>query len=175
MRELYIVNYCHRNCSPLFSITRLPKSEAFALAEELSVKNKGISFGRFTDFKNYYPRRIRTEEWLYDCFITLGGEPATRHPLYFVLHGSDYLNKWFDNGKTTKLLLDSIDSKYISFTFGDSAAKMDKPERKLPFTKETLFRIIDDYNGTINEYIDEIAKQWGYIEVQLWNDDCCIV
>jgi hypothetical protein len=171
--ELYIVNYCHPDCPPLSSITRLPEAEAYAMAEALSSKHKGTSIGRFTDFINYYPRRIRTEKWLYDRFVELGGEPATEHPLYFVLHGSDYLNEWFDKGKAIKLPLAGIDSKHISFTFGDSMTKMDKPERKDPFTKETLYKIIESYDGSVDGFFNDIAKQWRYIEAQLWNDAYC--
>lgn len=171
IKELYIVNYCNPNCDPLCSITRLPKSEAFILAKELSKKNKGTAFGRLDDFANYYPRRIITEEWLYNHFVSLGGEPSSKHPLYFVLQGSDYLNDWFGNGKTTKLLLDDIDSKHISFTFGDSMAKFDKPEMRDPFLKDTLYNLINKHDGDIDKFLDSIKNQYTYIEVQLWKDE----
>ena len=173
MDKLYIVNYCHPNCVPLYSITRLPESEAYAMAKDLSTENKGTAFGRFADFKNYYPKRIRTERWLHDWFIATGGEPTVEHPLYFVLHGSDYLDEWFDKGKITHLSLDSISSKHVSFTFGDSMAQMDKTERKDPFTKEILYGLIQSYNGTMAELFSEIGSQYRYIEVQLWNDHYC--
>ena len=173
MQDIYLVNYCSPGCPPLYSITRLSKQKAFALAKELATENKGASFGRFADFENYYPRRIRTEKWLYDCFISLGGKPVTKHPLYFVLHGSDYLNEWFDKGKITKICLNNIDSKHISFTFGDSMAKMNKPERKDPFLKETLFELINKYNGDVSIFLDSIKEQYTYIEAQIWNDVYC--
>ncbi|NLY88683.1 MAG: hypothetical protein GX085_03570 [Firmicutes bacterium] len=142
MQGLYIVNYCNPNCTPLQSITRLPEAEAFELAKKLSEQYKGTAFYRFADFVNYYLRRIRTEKWLYDWFIKLGGEPETKHPLYFVLQGSDYLHEWFDRGEITRIPLSIINEKHISFTLGDSMAKMDQPERRNPFLKDTLFEII---------------------------------
>lgn len=167
---LYIINYCNPHCSPLSSITRLPEEEAFAAAKMLSESYKGTAFGRFEDFVNYYPRRIRTEKWLYENFLKMGGEPETEHPLYFVVNGSGYLNEWFGNGAVTKLVLDEISSKHISFTFGDSMAKMDKPERQKPFTKEELYGFIKKYKRTVDEFFTEIERDWHYIEAQLWCD-----
>lgn len=170
--DLYIVNYCNPFCSPMYSITRLPEGEAYAKARELAV-NEGTSFGRFADFHNYYPRRIKTEKWLYDHFIGLGGEPATDHPLYFVLQGSDYLSDWFEKGTVTRLSLNNISTKHISFTFGDSMAKMDKPERQDPFTKETLYGLIEAHDGSVEGFMNDIIKKCHYIEAQLWDDRYC--
>lgn len=171
MENIYIVNYCSPGCVPLKSITQFDETNAFEYAKELSSNNSGTAFNRFgNDFKYYYPKRIRTEEWLYERFASLGGKPMTQHPVYFVVNGSDYLNKWFGGGKITKLLLNDIDSKDISFTFGDSMAKMDKPERKDPFLKETLFGLIEKYDSNIDLFINDICKEFNYIEAQLWND-----
>lgn len=173
VKELYIVNYCNPNCTPLNSITRLTEEEAYKKAKELSDRYNGTSFGRFTDFINYYPKRIQTEKWLYHCFTKLGGKPETKHPLYFVLQGSDFLDKWFEKGRVTKLLLENINSEHISFTFGDSMAKFNKPEQKEPFLKETLYEYIKKFNGDINLFLDSIKEQYTYIEVQLWSDLYC--
>lgn len=171
MENIYIVNYCSPDCMPLKSITQLYETKAFEFAKELSINNSGTSFNRFgNDFKYYYPKRIRTEEWLYDRFVALGGKPMTQHPVYFVVNGSDYLNEWFGGGRITKLLLNDIDSKDISFTFGDSMSKMDKPERKDPFLKETLFGLIEKYDSNIDLFINDICRGFNYIEAQLWND-----
>ena len=121
--QLYIVNYSHKNCTPLKNIMRLPKDEAFALATQLAEENKGsMAFWRFADFAVYYPERLTTDQLLYDQFINLGGKPCVEHPLSFVLQGSDYLDDWFDNGTVTKVLLSKIPSEVISFTLGDSSS-----------------------------------------------------
>ncbi len=170
MQELFIISYCHKNCTPLRSITRLSETEAYKKAKELSEKNQDTAFGRFADFKNYYPKRIHTENWLYNQFIQLGGQPETEHPLYFVLHGNDYLDNWFSNGEITKLSINNIDNRHISFTFGDSMAKIDKPERKDLLLKEDLYRYINDYNSDIERFLDSIKDKYIYIEAQVWSD-----
>lgn len=172
--ELYIVNYCHPNCMPLKNIIRLPKEEAFLLANEMAAKNpETTAFWRFADFGNYYPLRIKQDAGLHELFISLGGKPKVEHPLSFVLQGSEYLDNWFDKGRITKILLKDIPSEYISFTYGDSGAVLDRTGEISVMTKEMLLDSIRNFEGTINEYMSQITEKHGYIEVQLWNDDYC--
>lgn len=175
--DLYMVNYCHPNCIPLKNILRLQKEEAFALAYEMASENTDTTaFWRFADFENYYPRRMKQDEYLYKGFIALGVKPQVEHPLSFVLQGSEYLNDWFDKGTITKIPLKNIPSEYISFTHGDSGAILEKTDELTVFTKEMLLNSIKEYSGTIDEYMSEIVKKHYYIEVQVWNDDyLCIV
>ncbi len=174
MNNLYITNYCDKRCSPLTSITRLSTEDAYSLAKKLS-QYTGASFTSFSrfcekDFDGYYKKRMRTEEWLYDSFIALGGKPKNANPLYFVLGESRYLNDWFENGIVTKLLLNNIDPADISFTFGDSMTKMDSEDRMNVFNKESLFNFIHANTCNVGSYLNELNKQNKYIEVQLWND-----
>lgn len=174
--ELYIVNYCHPNCVPFLNICRLPKEEAFALAYKMASDNpETTAFGRFVDFENHYPRRIKTDEYLYNLFISLGGKPKEIHPLSFVLQGSEYLDNWFGNGIVSKIKLKKIPSEFISFTLGDSGAMLKKTGKLTMYTKEILLNNIAEYEGSINEFMSEITKKYSYIEVQLWNDDYCML
>lgn len=173
--DLYIVNYCHSNCIPLKNIFRLPKKEAFLLAYEMAANNlDATAFYRFADFENYYPHRINQDKLLYELFVSLGGKPKEEHPLSFVLHGSEYLNKWFDNGIITKILLKDIPSESISFTLGDSGASLAKNKSLTMYTKEMLINIMKKYKGTIDEFMSDTENKHYYIEVQLWNDDYCL-
>ena len=190
IEDLYIVHYYHPSCKPFLNICRLPKDEAFTLAYKMAASNpEANSFYRFADtpqgFKEYYPRRLITDEYLYNKFISLGGKPKETHPLSFVLQGCEWLHKWFANGCAYRIELSSIPSEYISFTLGDSMVILlskngervfEIQEGKLAmYTKEMLFNEINQYNGTIDDYMDYIKNKYKYIEVQLWNDDYCIV
>jgi hypothetical protein len=132
------------------------------------------AFYRFADFENYYPLRIKQDEYLNKLFISLGGKPKETHPLSFVLQGSSYLKNWFGNGTETKILLKDIPSEYISFTLGDSGAVLKKTGAVTMYTKEMFIKTVSQYQGTIEEFMNDIAKHYSYIEVQLWNDSCCI-
>jgi REP element-mobilizing transposase RayT len=172
--NLYITNYSDKRCSPLSSITRLSVEEAYSLAKKFSryTSTSFTSFSRFndTDFDGYYKKRVRTEEWLYNSFVELGGKPENPQPLYFVLGESRYLNDWFENGIKTKILLKDIDPAHISFTFGDSMSKMDSPDRMNVFNKESLLNFILKATEDVTSFLKELDKQNRYIEVQLWND-----
>lgn len=173
--ELYIVNYCHPNCIPLKNICRLPKKEAFMLAYEMATQNPDTTaFYRFADFNNYYSHRMKQDEYLYNEFISLNGKPKEKHPLSFVLQGSEYLDNWFENGIITKVLLRDVPSEYISFTLGDSGATIQKNKKITMYTKEKLLQILREYEGTIGGFMDDVVKNYHYIEVQLWNDEYCI-
>lgn len=172
--QLYIVNYCHNNCTPLKNIMRLPKEAAFELAAELAEKNKGsTAFWRFADFSVYYPERLATDKILYERFMALGGRPNNEHPLSFVLQGSEYLNQWFDNGIVTKLPLVKIPSEKISFTLGDSMSTLKQNGTIAMLSKTDLLEKISTYEGTLEEFMEEVRAKYGYIEVQLWDDDYC--
>jgi len=173
VNDLHIVNYCHKSCTPLQNIMRLPKAEAFALAYEMAEKNKETTaFYRFADFENYYPERLETDRLLYDRFVELGGNPLEEHPLSFVLQGSDYLNDWFDCGIITRIPLNLIPSENISFTYGDSMSTLKRHGAFTMLTKEALLMEISDYNGTLEDFLINVENKYHYIEVQVWNDEC---
>ena len=168
-KDLRIVNYCHPNCVPLQNILWLSKDDAFRLAHQLAQANAGATaFWRFADFENYYPRRMETDRLLHQAFISLGGRPEVEHSLSFVLQGSDYLHGWFDHGTITSLPLCSIPDEVISFTFGDSMSAP-RPDGTIHvFTKEMLLRQITEYQGSLDDFMQQIANTCHYIEVQIW-------
>lgn len=174
VEQLYIINYCHSNCEPLKNIMRLPKEEAFALAAKLAEENKGrTAFWRFADFAVYYPERLATDKLLYERFSALGGKLREEHPLSFVLQGSEYLDNWFDNGIVTKIPLAKIASEHISFTLGDSMSTLKRNGDIRMLSKEELLQKVQEFSGTLEEFLEEIREKHGYIEVQLWSDEYC--
>lgn len=175
INDLCIVNYCHANCVPFMNICRLPEKDAFLLAEKMATANPNTTaYVRFSDFKNYYPRRMMQDKYLYESFINLGGKPKEQHPLSFVLHGSDYLYRWFGNGIINKIKIENIPSEYISFTLGDSMSAFKRDGRLTMYTKQMLSEILYNYHGDIDDFMAEIVEKHYYIEVQLWNDDYCL-
>ena len=170
--QLFIINYCHSNCQPLKNIMRLPKEEAFTLAAKLAEENKGkTAFWRFADFAVYYPERLATDKLLYERFAALGGKPREEHPLSFVLQGSESVDNWFDNGIVTKISLSKIASEHVSFTLGDSMSTLKRNGDIQMLTKEELVQKVQEYPGSLEEFMEEIREKYGYIEVQLWSDE----
>ena len=171
--DLYILNYCHPNCVPLRNIMRLPRDEAFALAHEMAAQNRETTaFYRFADFERYYPERMKTDFLLRRRFIELGGKPVQEHPLSFVLHGSDYLDAWFDHGTITRFPLDIIPAQSISFTLGDSMSALQREGTFTMLTKDMLLRIIADFDGPMDAFLSSVTRNYHYIEAQVWDDAC---
>ena len=167
--EIGLVNYCHPDCIPLMNIMRLPKEEAFQMAYKLAEAHpETTAFYRFADFENYYELRKSQDEYLYTRFVELGGLPEEKHPLSFVIEGSDYLRDWFGNGIETRLPLKDILSCHISFTVGDSGAEFQRNGSVELLTKDDLYRRIAEYAGDVEAFIKATGQ--SYIEVQLWSD-----
>lgn len=174
--EVYIVNYSHPNCTPLQNIMRLPKEEAFRKAKELAEANKNTTaFYRFADFVNYYPRRLATDKKLYEQFVELQGKPVEKHPLSFVLQGSEYLKEWFGNGTVTRIPLCKIPTDSISFVYGDSMSTLERTGEFEMITKDELLKRMEEYDGTLAKFMREIEETCHYIEVQLWDDTYCML
>jgi hypothetical protein len=175
INELYITNYREAGGLPLHSITRLSKEEAYTFAKTLSHKSvsKRDRYGEY--FDTYYHKRLRTEEWLYDTFISLKGDPQTRHPIYFTLLESERLCGFFGNESKVQLLLKDIDPSHISFTPRDSMhlIEMGRTENTV-WRKEILYKLIRESGQDISEFVRSIPEKYGqiggYVEVQLWND-----
>ena len=169
--DLFLVHYCHWNCKPFQNIMRLPREEAFLLAEKLASENPNTTaFYRFADFENYYSRRLKTDKFLSDNFIRLGGKPKEKHPLSFVLQGCDYLDNWFGKGTIYKIKLSEIRSESISFSLGDSCSQYKKNGTIQQLTKEQLLSQLSDFNGSIDDFMKYISENYSYIEAQLWED-----
>ncbi|HWT27741.1 MAG TPA: hypothetical protein VN131_07360 [Mobilitalea sp.] len=175
MDNLYLTNYCETGGLPFRSITRLPEKKAYDMARMLSEKTTSRK-NRYGDyFDTYYHKRLRTEEWLYDEFIKLGGKPETEHPIYFVLTENQSLNDYFGNGIVNRISLSSISSEHISFTPRDSMHLMDMGRYENTVWRiETLIKMFNESGMTISNFIDNITAKYerpgGYIEVQLWSD-----
>ncbi len=174
--NIFIVHYCHPNCKPFQNIMRLPKEKAFALADKLAYDNPNTTaFYRFADFENYYPKRLKTDEILYQKFVALGGKPKEKHPLSFVLQGCDYLNEWFGNGVIYRIALKNVDSESVSFTLGDSCAQYERTGNIEMVTKEQLLARIEKFDYNIENFMGYVKENYSYIEVQVWNDKVIVL
>ena len=175
INEVYIKHYCHPNCVPYKNICRLPKEEASQLAYKMAADNPDETcLARFSDshFERYYNRRLELDKILYDTFVSLGGKPKEKHPIFFVLHHSktleDWVGKWSFVGKIKFM---DIPPEFISFTLDDSMVSFKKNGKLTMYTKEKLINILKEYRGTIDDFINDVTKQYYCIEAQLWNDD----
>lgn len=177
LEQLYITNYKECGGEQCKSITRLTKVEAFLLARELSSQTNSRNDRYGSYFERYYEKRMNTEDVLYKQFVKNGGQPQTNHPIYFVLCENQGIENFYGNEDLIQIPLSQIPSEYISFTPRDSMHLMDMGLLNgNVWNKETLFDMLaNSYNRIGNQIIDipgMYGSSGGYIEVQIWNDNC---
>lgn len=171
MDTLLLEHYYHPDCKPLKNIMRLSQNEAFALAKQLADAHpETTAFYRFSDFHNYYPRRLKTDALLHEMFVALGGQPKQEHPLSFVLGSSDYLHEWFGSGKVLRIPLSVVAPESISFTFGDSMSTLSRDGSLTMLTMPMLAEAIRQHPGGGQGWLKDALQNCRYIEVQLWDD-----
>ena len=169
MAPLIITHYYVHGTDPWQNIMLLPEAEAFRTAAELAAAHEGMeSFGRFADFVHYYPLRKAADEWVRKEFIRLGGRPRLEHPYSFVLGESNYLKKWFSQGDSLQIPLDRVPEDQVSFTLGDSCAKLSRGDALEVLTKQMLREKLRAFGDSVEKLIQSIAP-YGYVEVQLWS------
>ena len=103
--------------TPFRSMTHVPQENWSKVIAELNETNAwGVS--RFKD-PEYLSRRLEVENSLREKFISKGGKPILRNPIYFFLGR----NNQFEEHKGNigyKIYLKDLPSGSISFTYGDS-------------------------------------------------------
>lgn len=168
MSSLYITHYYVKGTDPWKNIMLLPEEAAFQKAAELASAHQGMtSYGRFEDFRNYYPLRKATDKLVREQFTCLGGKPRLEHPYSFVLGESDYLKTWFDEGDSLRIPLDEIPDELISFTLGDSCAKYSRDGSLEVLTKQMLMERLHTFGDSPENLVRSIAP-YGYVEAQMW-------
>ena len=63
--------------------------------------------------------------------------------------------------------LSKMASEHISFTLGDSMSTLKRNGDIQMLSKEELLQKMQNYPGSIEEFMEEIRERYGYIEVQL--------
>lgn len=170
MDKLYITHYYYPGTDPWKNIMLLSEEEAFRKAEELAnLHPNTTSFGRFADFKNYYPARKKADEFVRERFIELGGNPKLEHPFSFALMECEYLKEWFSSNDMITINLEDVPDNQVSFTLGDSCALMIHGNEPVVLTKKTLLERIAACNGSVEAFCREALGKYAYVEVQLWD------
>lgn len=173
--DLWITNYRENGGEHLKSIMRLPKDEAVKLANHLSAVTTSGNDRYGTYFERYYEKRRKTEEWLYAQFQKHGGNPLTKHPIYFVLCDSPSLEHFYGQHDRVAIKLKDIPSESISFTPRDSMHLKDMGLLEgTVWSKDDFFELLKKSDRGIGSMIVNLpglyGQSGGYIEAHLWND-----
>ena len=174
--DLWITNYRENGGERLKNIMRLPKDEAVKLASQLSTLTTSGNDRYGYYFERYYEKRQKTEEWLYVQFQKHGGNPQTKHPIYFVLCDSSSLERFYGQRDRVSIKLKDIPSEYLSFTPRDSMHLKDMGLLEgTVWSKYDFLGLLKKSDRGIGNMIVNLpglyGQPGGYIEAHLWDDD----
>lgn len=167
----FLYHYYESARGPFRSLTDLPLEEAMAVQQKLK-EDKAVFASQRSD--DYLVIRRDLEERARSLFIDKGGKPIRTTPHYMTFGKCEWLREWYKDGRELEVPIHDFDERTISFTYGDLFPTMrfqdGKPYRGQIYTKEEIYRLIDEYGlpQEWNQYGDKGPER--YIEVQIWND-----
>ena len=166
-----IVHYYEASQGPFHSLSDLSLTDAEVILQQ--IRQEGIVFAsnRNTD---YLSIRKSLEERIHELFVQKGGQPKRLRPHYFILGCCDWVKSWYRHGRELQILLETVDPKVISFTYGDSFPAMRYKDGK-PYRGQVY--VLDELTELITHYgLPQVWNRDGrygperYIEAQVWDD-----
>jgi hypothetical protein len=166
-----LYHYYELSRGPFRSLTDLPLNEAMIIHQQLK-KDKSLFASKRSD--DYLIIRRDLEQLARDLFIGKGGKPIRSTPHYMTFGKCQWLREWYKEGQELEIDIDEFDERTISFTYGDLFPTMrfqdGKPYRGQIYTKEEIYKLIEEY-GLPQEWNGQGDKgPERYIEVQIWDD-----
>ncbi len=166
-----LYHYYESARGPFLSLTDLLQHEAMIIHNQLK-KDTSLFASKRSD--DYLLIRRDLEQRARILFIEKGGKPIRTVPHYMTMGKCHWLREWYKDGQELEIHIDEFDEKTISFTYGDlfPAMRFDdgKPYRGRVYTKEEIFKLIEEYGfpQDWNRLGDNGPER--YIEVQIWDD-----
>lgn len=176
--------YYNKKREPFRTITELPYEEAYKLLKERQHKDPKSTN---PNVEWFLKERYRMEKIIRNAFITKGGNPIRKAPIYMTLGENIYMETWYDNLAIIKIDINKIDLRTVSFTYGDSFPvfnpDLDKGEefRNTVYMYDEIVKIIEKYG--FPENVAYNMKEWifpkekpinhylKYVEAHVWSDD----
>lgn len=166
-----LYHYYESARGPFLSLTDLPQQEAMIVHGQLK-KDKSLFASKRSD--DYLLIRRDLEQRARDLFIEKGGKPIRTVPHYMTMGKCQWLREWYKDGQELEIHIDDFEEKTISFTYGDLFPTMrfedGKPYRGRVYTKDGIYKLIEEYGfpQDWNRLGDNGPER--YIEVQIWDD-----
>ena len=171
MNAEWLYHYFERETGPFRNLSDLSPEEAMAIHTQLK-KRKDVFASKRSD--DYYIIRRQLEEEARRRFIAKGGRPIRLRPHYMTLGECPWIKEWYREGQELNIHIREFDPKTVSFTYGDLFPTMrykdGKPYREQIYTKEEIFKVIEQYGWPQEWNKDGSQGPEMYIEVQVWDD-----
>ena len=172
---LYLYHYFDKRSGPFKSLTALAEEDAFSVLERVKHERpSSLAAQRDTD---YITKRMNCERIVRKEAENKGIIMDIPSPHYMVVEHSPWLDTWFEEPGVIKIPIEELDTRKISFTYGDSMPTFSprvtdgKEYRKKVYTYEEILDVIARY-GLPQEWNNDGAHgPERYIEAQVWTDD----
>ena len=166
-----IVHYYEASKGPFQSLSDLRLEDAEAILQK--IRHEGTVFASKRNHE-YLTIRKSLEDKIYQMFVEKGGRPKRLRPHYFILGHCDWVKTWYCHGREVEILLNTVNPKVISFTYGDSFPAMryldGRPYRGQVYTFEELAELVTQYGLPQVWNSDGKDGPERYIEAQVWDD-----
>lgn len=150
-----LYHYYDLKTGPFKNLSDLSLVEAKQVQDKL--RKNGIGFASKRS-EGYIKIRRELELKAREIFIRKGGKPERVVPHYMTLGKCDWLLDWYRNPKSIAINLCDIDSKLVSFTYGDLFPTMRYNDGKV-YRKQVY----------VLSEIKDIVEEFGL--PQKWNKD----
>ena len=172
--NMILYHYYEQECGPFRSISDLPDEEAEMVLQRIRTEKPDIFLAKRPD--DYLKKRRHFEEILRNEFIKAGGQPERTTPHYMVVGEVPFFEKWYEHTACISIDTGNLDTRQLSFTYGDShptfsgRTRDGKEYRNRLYTYDEIPAIIDKYG---------LPQVWNpdfkygpecYVEVQVWTD-----
>jgi hypothetical protein len=181
----YLIHYYRKGSEPFQSLSTLSEIDAVELMSFLYIQG-AIFWERFKHPAEYLRRRREIENTMHQEFISKGGNPQLRFPIYMVLGRSKWALEVVDEStlETTvekEIPLSIFNESDISFTYPDSMVSYMFAKQKDPkfyqsdyhgkiFTLPEIVKIINANGMPGEEWKTNMPENLAnYIEAQVWN------
>lgn len=167
-----LYHYFDERLGPFRNLSSLPIEKALEVSNQIKQDGRMFASKRSDD---YMLIRKELEQKARVQFISKGGKPKNHFPHYMTLGACDWLKSWYLKPSWIAINLDEFHENSISFTYGDLFPTMkfrdNKPYRRQVYTREEIFRVIEQYGMPQDWNVNGNNGPERYIEVQVWDDE----
>lgn len=174
IQNMLLYHYYDSKTGPLHNLSDLSDEEANKVLDEIKKSKPNSMCAK--RHKEYVSDRKRYEAILRSEFLKKGGLIERPVPHYFVVGKCEWLSSWFEDSAYIELNTDYINTRSISFTYGDSHPTFSdrvndgKEYRKKLYTFEELPLLIEKYGYPQDWNPDGKFGPERYIEAHIWTD-----
>ncbi len=169
----FLYHYYEKERGPFRCLMAEREERAREILRDL--REQGDAFAAQRD-EGYIPFRREVEALARERFIEKGGYPVRRAPFYMTVGASDYLASWFKEPAYVRVHISQLDTKAISFTYGDMLPTFQPRFGEGYALAGELYTYVEILEVIKKRGLPQVWNEHGrlgpvrYVEAQVWID-----